>query len=42
MTFEQRPEKGKIVTHLGYLRDKGSWQKKSKCKDPEAKVCLMC
>lgn len=27
---------------FGYLRDKGSWQKKSQCKDPEAKVCLVC
>lgn len=43
MTFEERPEKSKAVSNpVGHLRDKGFWQKKRKCKDPEAKVCLVC
>lgn len=36
MTFEQRPEKRKVlIDTFEYLRDKVSWQRKNKCKGYE-------
>lgn len=39
--FEQRP-RNKGTCHFGYPRRKVSGVGKSKCKDPEARTCLLC